>query len=423
MNNWQPAPHVGQATHIESARAQAEVEAAVLSAKRWPRDEDTAERKMQSTCRRAVVAEKAFWRFPRAGEQLTGPTIHLARTLAGIWGNIQYGVVELDRDTIRHQSQILAVAWELESNARATATFLAPHVRDTKSGQKALVDLRDIYENNANMGARRLREMIFNVLPDWYTEQAQDICRATLEKSDKPVEQQRADMVKAFAPLGVTAEMLAAKIGKPVDEMLPGDLAFLRIIYKSINRGEATVKAEFADKIEATRLRSADRTGAPVTAGELTGGEQVTKGRIGPDGPTNQGPAEPVSTAEAQPVAGAYTTAGENEPERSDQAPATGRPEDESGPASEGAKTTIHAKLTAAGYGGRDKPSIARRYRIFEILADRPAVQSTNDLSGDDANVIIAALMAAEADGGSAGVAAYLDGLLRDDEQGEPGGS
>jgi hypothetical protein len=239
------AGHTGQATQIEQARAQAEVLAAVEAAKRWPRDEDVCEAKMRRACARSLVAEKAFWAFPRAGEQLTGSTIHLATTLAGIWGNMQYGVVELERDPARRESQLLAVAWELETNTRATTTFLVPHVRDTKGGKKDLTDLRDVYENNANQGARRVREMIFKILPDWYTETAEDICRATLERSDKPIEDQRAGIAKAFGELGVSTEQLAAKVGRDWDQTTPGDLAILRIVGKSIRRGEATAREQF----------------------------------------------------------------------------------------------------------------------------------------------------------------------------------
>lgn len=262
------AGHTGQATQIEQARAQAEVLAAMEAAKRWPRDEDVCEEKMRKACTRPIVADKAFWAYPRNGEQLTGPTIHLATTLAGIWGNLQFGVVELERDPVRRESQMLAVAWELETNTRATTTFLVPHVRDTRKGQKDLTDLRDVYENNANQGARRVREMIFKILPDWYTETAEDMCRATLERSDKPIEDQRAGIAKAFGDLGVTVEQLAAKVGRDWDQTTPGDLAILRIVGKSIRRGEATAREQFPSPETTRRVRAADVAATSKPAAE-----------------------------------------------------------------------------------------------------------------------------------------------------------
>jgi hypothetical protein len=57
-----------------------------------------------------------------------------------------------------------------------------------------LVDMRDIYENNANNGARRLREAIFAILPAWFKEEAKELCSKTLEGGgDKPLAQRIAD--------------------------------------------------------------------------------------------------------------------------------------------------------------------------------------------------------------------------------------
>ena len=310
--------HTGQATQIEQARAQAEVLAAMEAAKRWPRNEDLAETKMRRACGRPLVAETAFWAFPRSGEQLTGPTIHLATTLAAIWGNMQYGVVELERSSARQESQMLAVAWELESNTRATTTFLVPHVRDTKKGPKPLTDLRDVYENNANQGARRVREMIFKILPDWYTETAQDICRATLEKSDKPIEVQREQLAAAFAGLGVTVDQLVAKIGREWDQTTPGDLAILKIVGKSIRRGEATVGEQFPSPGAPTRGDD-----PAVTVDELTGGRSATTAPQPPtEGPSSSEPidvrAEQVT--DAPPADDTEPSVGDDVPARRDLA-------------------------------------------------------------------------------------------------------
>lgn len=289
--------HTGQATQIEQARAQAEVLAAMEAAKRWTRDEDQCEDKMRRACSRPLVADRAFWAFPRAGEQLTGSTIHLATTLAGIWGNIQYGVVELDRNVSRRESQMLAVAWELETNTRATTTFLVPHSMDTRRGRRDLTDLRDVYENNANQGARRVREMIFKILPDWYTETAEDICRATLEKSDKPIDEQRAAIAKAFESLGVSIEQLEVKVGRSWAETTPPDLAILRIVGKSIRRGEATAREQFP---------VAAAVAEPITAAELIGPSSApvpTPGTAAEpsEGPAaTDGPADELATADGE---------------------------------------------------------------------------------------------------------------------------
>ena len=254
-----------QTTQIEQARAVADVLAAMEAAKRWPRDEEAAEKRMVKSCQRRLVADRAFWSFPRNKETLTGPTIDLARTVGAIWTNFQWGISELGRDdgdtVTEGMSTMVAWAWDLETNTRASTSFLVPHARDTKGGRKRLAELRDVYENNANQGARRVREMIFGLLPDWYVETAVDTCRGVIEGADQPIEAIRREVGAALKPLGVEMPRVLARIGRDAwSETTRGDLATLRIIAKTITRGEGTVRELFPDPH--ARTESADRVTA-----------------------------------------------------------------------------------------------------------------------------------------------------------------
>jgi hypothetical protein len=236
----------GQATMIEQSRAVAEVQAAVVVAQNHPRDKQSALAEMREVCQIPELAERAFFRFKRGGGTVNGESVHLARELARVWGNITSGLAELSRDDIKGQSEMLAFAWDLQTNSRQQTTFIVPHVRDTQGGAKPLVDMRDIYENNANMGARRLREMIFAVLPVWFREEAAAICRETLETGGgKPLIQRIADAVSAFEGIGVTKAQIETKQGRRIDDLTSEDVATLGVIYKSIKRGEVLKDEEF----------------------------------------------------------------------------------------------------------------------------------------------------------------------------------
>ncbi len=140
---------------------------------------------MQRSCSRRSLAEQAFFRFPRGGEQVTGESVHLARELARCWGNLQYGIKELRRDDEFGQSEMLAFAWDVaDQHPLRQTTFIVPHLRDTRGGAERLTDVRDIYENNANMGARRVREMIFAILPAGSPRKPSAICYRTLDGDD-----------------------------------------------------------------------------------------------------------------------------------------------------------------------------------------------------------------------------------------------
>ena len=249
---------LSQATAVEQSRAVAEVQAAVLVAQTNHRVKSDAIAEMRDVTRLASVANRAFFRFPRGGQQVSGPSVHLARELARCWGNVQYGIGELRRDDVKGESEMQAYAWDLQTNARSVTSFIVPHTRDTKKGLQKLTDMRDIYENNANSGARRVRECIFAILPSWFIEEAVDRCNATLKDGGGvPLGARIANSIGAFAGLGVSTAQLEAKLGRASNDWTEHEVAQLAIIWKSIDRGEVRV----ADEFEPERVSMDDITG------------------------------------------------------------------------------------------------------------------------------------------------------------------
>lgn len=304
---------VGQATAIEQQRAVAEVQAMVVVAQQVPRDLAAAVAAMRESCRMKALAQRAFFRYPRGGQQITGASVHLARELARCFGNVTYGLVELRRDDVAGESEMQAFAWDLQTNTRSSSTFVVPHRRDTQQGPKVLVDVRDVYENNANQGARRLRETIFSVLPPWYVEEAKAICAATLEADEDgvPLPQRIANTINAFERrFGVVADQIEAKLGRPRARWTGHDLATLEVIGTSLSRGETVVEDEFpsprvtAGEIlgqqssppsggaQADQGSPAEAVSPPAPAGATTSGEEggFSAGADGPSSPDHDPP-------------------------------------------------------------------------------------------------------------------------------------
>jgi hypothetical protein len=284
LDNLRPvgAPgRIGQATAIEQSRAIAQVQAMVIVAQQCPRSVPAAIRSMEEACRQPELAGKAFFRFPRAGQTVSGPSVHLARELARCWGNIEHGVTEMRRDDGAAQSEMQAFAWDLETNTRSAAVFIVPHKRDTREGVRDLTDMRDIYENNANNGARRLREAIFSVLPVWFREQAMTLCDKTLEDGGgRPLAQRIADAVTAFERYGVTPGRIAAKFGHAdMGELTAHDVGQLGVIYESLKQGTVTVDEEFP--AEQPRVTAADIIGHAPEAAQAPVPPRATTGQVG----------------------------------------------------------------------------------------------------------------------------------------------
>jgi hypothetical protein len=258
---------MGQATAVEQARAVAEVQARVVVAQQCPRSTEAAVKAMREACTLMPLAERAFYAYPRGKDDngnvitVSGPSVHLARELARVWGNVEYSVNELRRDDKAGQSEMLAYAWDLETNTRNSAVFIVPHFRDKKGGPVQLTEMRDVYENNANNGARRVREAIFNVLPVWFTEEAKDLCAKTLAGGGgKPMPQRRADAIDAFEKIGVRTTQLEDRLGAKAADWTPQDIAQLHILITSIRRNE--VRKEEAFPVEAKGVTAADIPGA-----------------------------------------------------------------------------------------------------------------------------------------------------------------
>ena len=236
-----PEPaRLGQATAVEQSRAIAQVQAAVVMARQFPRSQQAAIDQMRDACGRIELARRAFYKFPRGGETVTGATVYLARELARIWGNIDYGLNELARDDTHGQSEMQAYAWDVETNARSTRTFVVEHARDTKRvGRQKLTELRDIAENNNNFGARNTREMIFAVLPQWFTDIAEATCRKTMDEGGgEPLPVRIDKAIHSFGRARITREQLEERVGRPVDEWAHTDVTDLEILFTSLARRE-----------------------------------------------------------------------------------------------------------------------------------------------------------------------------------------
>lgn len=275
---------IGQATAIEQSRAVAEVQAAIVVAQQCPRDVASAVQQMRESCSQRALANRSFFRYSRGGSQITGASIHLARELARCWGNVQYGISEMRRDDDHGQSEMQAWAWDVQTNARTSTTFVVPHKRDTQSGARALTDMRDIYENNANAGARRVREMIFAILPAWFTEEAKDTCTRTLtDGGEKPLEQRIADAVSLFAQRGVSTDRIEQKLGRTKAQWTVYDVAQLAVIYSSINRGEVTIDEEFPPaRVTVAEVQGAAQAKAPEPSPTAPAGEAAIPEHVDP---------------------------------------------------------------------------------------------------------------------------------------------
>lgn len=228
---------VASATAAMATTRQAqEVQAAMVVAKRFPRDERVSMDRILNACTRQTLAEAAIYSYPRGGTEVSGPSIRLAECLAQNWGNIDFGYIELEQKN--GESQVMAYAWDLETNTRQSKVFTVPHRRDTKDGGYALKDSRDIYEVVANQASRRVRSCILAVIPGDVIEAAMKQCELTMKTGNgKSLDERITEMILAFSKFEITEEMLSAYIGKNIEAFTDNDVIRLSKVYRSLKDG------------------------------------------------------------------------------------------------------------------------------------------------------------------------------------------
>lgn len=219
----------------DQQRAVAEVQAAMMIARMNPRDPIAAMDRILNACTRPTLADSAVYTYSRGGSDVSGPSIRLAEAMAQSWGNMQFGIRELDQRN--GESTVQAFAWDVETNTRREVTFQVPHIRYTRSGSKKLEDPRDVYEMVANQGARRLRACILAVIPGDVTEAAVAQCETTMKTKADTSPDAMKKMIDAFDSFGVTKEQIEKRIQRRLDAIQPAQVVSLKKIYASLRDG------------------------------------------------------------------------------------------------------------------------------------------------------------------------------------------
>lgn len=255
--------------HIASSREVTEAQAAIMVAKRFPRNEIDVLDKVLLACQRPSLAETALYEYSRGGTAISGPSIRMAETLIRLWGNAACGLRELERG--ERESTIEAYAVDFETNVRHSKVFSVKHERATKKGIYKLEDMRDRYENLANFGARRMRACILSLIPSDIVEAAVNEVESTLKAKADTSEQAVKKLADAFAQFGVTKEQIEKKIQRRLDAITPAQVIRLRKIYTSLKDSMSTS----ADWFEQEEPTEGDKKGkTEVLKDKLKGGKK-----------------------------------------------------------------------------------------------------------------------------------------------------
>lgn len=250
----------GVMTQTAVSREMEEVKGQIFMAKQFPRNTFEAQNRILDACKRESLASTAIYSFPRGNQNVQGPSIRLAEVLAQNWGNISFGIKELEQKN--GESIAMAYAWDVETNTRQEKIFTVPHKRYTRSkGITPLADPRDIYELVANNGSRRLRACILGVIPGDIVELAVEECNKTLSGNNStPLKDRLARALTAFKEnYDVTQEMIEDKFGYDISQFSEKNFVELIQIFNAIKDGMTKVTDVFEKVKTETKANSLEK--------------------------------------------------------------------------------------------------------------------------------------------------------------------
>lgn len=246
-------------TSAAISAARAEVESALLIAKRFPRNERDAAAKLKRACQRLGMAESATWKFKRGAEVIDGPAVYLARQAKICWGNMDAGFRALERT--EDETLVEGYAIDRETNSttryqqRVKNLIQRPEWVTDAEGNRTKVDRwvrpneRDYSELIARVGAKLERNAIFAIIPQDVIDDAVRQAKATLldhsqGKLTKSRDEVVVELLASFDGLGVSRADIERRLEHKLETINAQEYADLMQIGKSIADGQSTV-AEF----------------------------------------------------------------------------------------------------------------------------------------------------------------------------------
>jgi hypothetical protein len=319
----------GTALVVQLARA--ELDAAVTTAKAYPRSVDRA---MKAILTLATLdpetAKECVYALPRAGKPITGPSVRLAEIIASQWGNCKVGARVVAVDRVEKVVIAEGIFYDLETGM--TRVQQTQRRISDKNGKIFNDDMIAVTGNAACSIA--MREAVLKGVPKAIWRRAYEAAELVIKGDVKTIKERRDAMVKAFAAFGVVPDQIFAclEVGG-LDDINLDEIGMLTAIFLAIKDGEAKVEDYFPAvtnakaAVEAARgtARKMQEQAAPAEVVEHQPSEPAAKIDKVPPKPRATKAAEPAKVeakpkAEVQPAEEAVNDlfAGKDDPDRSD---------------------------------------------------------------------------------------------------------
>lgn len=232
-------------SNVIEAQSRAEIDIQVATAKNYPRNvKRSLENVVAIVTGDADLASVCHYSLPRAGKDIKGPSVHLARIMASEYKNLRVDskIVSIEEKMLTAQS----VCIDLENNY-AVRTEVKRRITD-KRGQRFNDDMIVVTANAAMAIAQR--NAIFQVIPRMYVDKAYNAVKHTLVgniSDEEKLLQRRKNILDGFRDeFGVKPEEITKMLGiGSIGEIKKDEILTLVGLANAIHDGDTTVEEAF----------------------------------------------------------------------------------------------------------------------------------------------------------------------------------
>lgn len=233
-------PEVVSASALE-AMTRADIDMQIATAHKWPRDIQKA---MKSAIVQATssedIADEMVYSLPRAGKEISGPSVRLAEVLVGCWQNLRLAARVMSVG--EREVTAGAVAHDLETN-NAISIEVSRRIVD-KKGQRFPDDLIILTENAAM--AIAFRNAVLKIIPRAFWQRVYDESVLCIQNGKASIAQRRAKAIEFLMARGIPSDAMLRYLERgKVTEITGEDLVKLRGVINAAREGNVDLKEEF----------------------------------------------------------------------------------------------------------------------------------------------------------------------------------
>jgi hypothetical protein len=244
MENTQEEIAIQVSPEVVYQQDKAAIDVQISTAKAYPRNIQRAvNNALAIVTMDSEIAATCNYALPRGGKKISGPSVHLAKIIAQVWGNMRIDAKVVNIDDVRVTSE--SVCWDLESNL-AVKTQIKRSITG-KTGRFS-EDMITVTGNAANSIA--LRNAVFAVVPKGVVDKIYKAAIQTItgDISDKnKLVAKRTEVFNALKDtFGISEKEILFSVGKAAVEFITGDdIVTLVGVGQAIRDGDTTVDQAF----------------------------------------------------------------------------------------------------------------------------------------------------------------------------------